>query len=181
MDLTAAKVASQDRDKQAQIVQRFKAEIEAGKKPKLSTILKELLPPSEGDAEKRLEKVARSLEANLKSLEGISTALSQENLAKMKLAAQKIVAKLTEIETHSLDQTGQIDTDSDESATEVVADNQENHSVCIEPSEDDIESDDSEIEDLDGNSSDSMENLAEFPEGWDRYREPIEREEENQL
>ena len=107
--------------------------------------------------------------------------MSQENLAKMKLAAQKIVAKLTEIETHSLDQTGQIDTDSDESATDVVADSQEDHSVCIEPSEDDIESDDSEIGADEENSSNSVENPEEFPEGWDGYREAIEREEENQL
>jgi ParB-like chromosome segregation protein Spo0J len=142
---SAAKVASQDPETQAQIVERVKAEIEAGKKPKLSAILKELLPPTEDDAEKRMEKVAISLESNLKTLEGISTTLSHENIAKAKDVAQKIIAKLAEIEAKCLDQPSKnVVTASGEQEMNTEEERQEVHSVSFERCEDN--EDDAETE-----------------------------------
>jgi hypothetical protein len=178
---SAARVASQNPEVQARIIEIAKSEIGAGKKPKLSAILKDFLPPkpTEGDAEKRLEKVRRSLEADLRLLEGISTALSHENIAKTKDVAQKIIAKLAEIEAKCLDQPSQnVVTTSGEQEMNTEEERQEVHQESFERCEDN--EDDVETEHGEEDSSDFMETSSELPEGWKEYEEAIERE-KNQL
>jgi hypothetical protein len=102
----ASKVAALPSETQEKIMQEFKAQIEAGSKPKLAAIIREIVPSGQEapkDADKLLERFRQRQEAILELIQGIEISKRPENLAKMLAIAERITAKLKEIETKSLD------------------------------------------------------------------------------
>jgi len=101
----AAKVASYPSDVQEKIVEKVITQIDAGTHPKIAAIIREFVPDTEGaqknDAAKQLEKFRKNQEATLKLLEGITE--RPENLTELLALAEKINARLKEIETKTLD------------------------------------------------------------------------------
>ena len=102
----ASKVASLPSETQEKIMQKFETQIEAGSKPKLAAIMSEIVPfglETPKDADELLEKFRTRQEANLELIQGIEICQRPENLVEMLAIAERITAKLKEIETKSLD------------------------------------------------------------------------------
>lgn len=106
----AKKVASYPPEVQEKIVEKVITQIDAGMHPKIAAIIREFVPETEGaqkkDAAKQLEKFRKNQEATLKLLEGITE--RPENLAELLALAEKINARLKEIETLTLDLAPQV-------------------------------------------------------------------------
>ncbi|MFZ3147775.1 MAG: hypothetical protein WA137_01895 [Methanothrix sp.] len=104
---TASKVASLPSEAQEKIIQNIEIQIKEGKKPKVVTILREIVPStkedSKKDTEKGLKKFKKNLEANWVLLQGIESNQRPENLVEMLEIAGKIIARLRDIESKSLD------------------------------------------------------------------------------
>ena len=102
----ASKVASLPQETQQVIIQHIETQIEAGSKPKVAVIMREIVPSGQEtpkDADELLETFRKNQEANLKLLQDIETSQRPKNLTEMLAIAEKITAKLKEIETKSLD------------------------------------------------------------------------------
>ena len=103
----ASKIASQPIEKQEKAIQLIKTQIRDGKKPKLIIFKGESRQSADeisvDDADIRIETFKKKQEANLKLLLGIETIQRPENLGKLLATAEKITAKLKEIEIKSLD------------------------------------------------------------------------------
>ena len=102
----ASKVASLPQETQQVILQHIETQIKAGSKPKVAVIMREIVPSGQEtprDAAELLETFRKNLEANLKLLQDIEISQRPENLTEMLAIAEKITAKLKEIETKSLD------------------------------------------------------------------------------
>jgi len=103
----AAMAVSHPADVQKNIVEKVEAEIKDGKNPRIAAIIRDIASNGQGssnfDADKSLETLGKSLDTGLKSLSGIERIVQPENIVGIRATAQKIVDKLTEIETKSLD------------------------------------------------------------------------------
>ena len=101
----ASKIASLPSEIQEEIMGKIETQIEAGSNPKVAAIMREIVPPSQEtpkDADELLETFRKKQEANLVLLQGIETSQRPENFVEMLAVAEKITAKLKEIETKSL-------------------------------------------------------------------------------
>ena len=101
----ASKIASLPLEKQEKIMEKVETQIEAGSKPKVAAIMREIVPSDQEtpkDADELLETFRKKQEANLVLLQGIETSQRPENLVEMLAVAERITAKLKEIETKSL-------------------------------------------------------------------------------
>ena len=103
----ASKVASLPKEAQEKILKIIETQIKGGKKPKVVLAIHEIVPsdqetPKE-DTDTRIEKFRKNLKANLELLQGIESIQRPENLVEMLEIAEKIIARLREIETRSLD------------------------------------------------------------------------------
>jgi len=101
----ASKIASLPSETQEKIMEKIETQIEAGSNPKVAAIMREIVPSDQEtpkDADELLETFRKKQEDNLKLLQGIETSQRPENLVEMLAVAEKITAKLKEIETKSL-------------------------------------------------------------------------------
>lgn len=101
----AAKVASLGKEDQMKVTEMIKTSIKEGEKPNVAAIIHDVTktPPEESDADKRLGKLGDSLDDNLKLLESIEQIKQPENIVGILATTQKIVEKLKQIETKSLE------------------------------------------------------------------------------
>ncbi|MCK9404880.1 MAG: hypothetical protein M0Q47_00490 [Methanothrix sp.] len=102
----ASKIASLPLEKQEKIMEKVETQIEAGSKPKVVALMREIVlsdqeTPNESD--KLLERFKKNQEASLKLLQNIESSQCPENLAALLAIVEKITAKLKEIEIKSLD------------------------------------------------------------------------------
>ena len=101
----ASKIASLPSETQEKIMEKIETQIEAGSNPKVAAIMREIVPSDQEtpkDADELLETFRKKQEDNLKLLQGIETSQRPENLVEMLAVAERITAKLKEIETKSL-------------------------------------------------------------------------------
>lgn len=102
----ASKIASLPLEKQEKIMEKVETQIEAGSKPKVVALMREIVlsdqeTPNETD--KFLERFMKNQEASLKLLQNIESSQRPENLAALLAIVEKITARLKEIEIKSLD------------------------------------------------------------------------------
>jgi|WetSurMetagenome_2_1015567.scaffolds.fasta_scaffold04541_8 hypothetical protein len=99
----AAKVASCSDKIQKRVIERAVAQIQEGKKPKISAILREISPKApKNDPDELLEAFRKNHEENQRILEGITKTQRPENLVEMIYATERIATKLKELEAKSL-------------------------------------------------------------------------------
>jgi len=94
---TAAKIASQSKDVQEEIIGRVESQIGEGKKPKIISLLREIVPPAQETPEEISKRLKRNLEANWGLLQSIEIEQRPENLTEMMEIADRIAARLREI------------------------------------------------------------------------------------
>lgn len=175
----AKKVASYPSEVQEKIVEEVITQIDAGRHPKIAAIIREFVPETEGaqkkDAVKQLEKFRKNQEATLKLLEGITE--RPENLAELLALAEKINARLKEIETKTLDPSIQSVVNAPENPqSQCTQGLQDENSKSISHVEDDVETKvlDDGLKSAEENSSGCMDDS--FPDSWGAYEEAIKRE-----
>jgi hypothetical protein len=100
---SAAKVASCSDNVQKKVLEKVLAQIQEGKKPKITAIIREIDPKAtKNDPNELLETFRKNHEANLSLLEGIKKTQRPENLAEMISATEKMELKLKELEAENL-------------------------------------------------------------------------------
>lgn len=102
----ASKIASLPLEKQEKIMEKVETQIEAGSKPKVVALMREIVLSDQetpNEADKFLERFKKNQEASLKLLQDIESSQCPENLAALLAIVEKITARLKEIEIKSLD------------------------------------------------------------------------------